>query len=854
MKKILTMCMIMGLGSILSAQTSLSGKVSGTLKAASSPYLVKSSIEVEKGKTLLVEPGVELYFEGAYNLDVYGSIQAKGTTSAPILFTAQDTTTGWKGVRIFKEQQGADSNIFEHCSFTYAWQITPDVWRDFGAMLLDTVSNVRISNCRFSHNTAFVSGCIRGFLSKFILNDCVFEYNQALDLGTTPPSNTTGPGTSCVGGAFCEVIIQNCIFRRNRSQAPNYTDKDEKPRAGGVVGFNGNKVKILNCRFEDNFADAGYILIYGSSYQGNLKLDSFTMERCLFKGNIIRDNYIVSLDGSYGDYARFFVKDCDFIENKCLTEAMGRVLFCFNRNGSANNMIIDRCRLINNETYNGIMILAGTKLTLSNSEIYGQKGKAIEVRETGLSNMVNCIVANNWVGMEVAFNAEFDVVSSVIAYNGRLDTTLPYPQYKDILPFHYSNGIYLTNRSKVNLYNSIVAHNKASDGSISNVTGTTRVLFPGKLSNCILEGGQDSTFLIGFDTVLVKLDSVPFSEMIGVNTGTPVFVKPPKGIGVDYVDTTADFHLKETCDTSWVYNKGQNVVLGLPFNLWPSGDDFAGNPRIKGGIMDIGIYEIKGPKGYTALESNWKDTTLCSNNLAIFNPDINGFEVSYQWQKSANKASWVDLNKDAYNDSKLINPVEGYYRVITSQSECGVIDTMGPVKLSVIQAPQPYLGDDTTISVTDSIWLTPGDFEHYAWTIPGGDTSHALLRARYYPNANEKLVWVEVTAKSGCKARDSIIVGFKPLGVDGINLKQGVKVYPNPATDMLHIDLGDLQTVNSTCSLYGPAGSLLRQCKVSNHTVEPIQLDISALPTGLYHIVVQTETEKQSATILINRP
>lgn len=103
-----------------SGGTSISGTlVTQTLLAAASPYRVTGDLTVPAGNRLTIEPGVRLVFAGRFKLAIRGRITAVGTAAAPITFTAETPSTGWKGMRLASNGDGAADQL-EHCIFEYA--------------------------------------------------------------------------------------------------------------------------------------------------------------------------------------------------------------------------------------------------------------------------------------------------------------------------------------------------------------------------------------------------------------------------------------------------------------------------------------------------------------------------------------------------------------------------------------------------------------------------------------------------------------------------------------------------------------------------------------------------------------
>jgi hypothetical protein len=87
-------CCAATVGGLVSANTNWS--------LADSPYIATSSVLVDAGATLTIEPGVEVRFtQGTGLVVVNGTLSARGTTASPITFTADQAgvANAWNGIR-----------------------------------------------------------------------------------------------------------------------------------------------------------------------------------------------------------------------------------------------------------------------------------------------------------------------------------------------------------------------------------------------------------------------------------------------------------------------------------------------------------------------------------------------------------------------------------------------------------------------------------------------------------------------------------------------------------------------------------------------------------------------------------
>ena len=129
------------------AQTNIpGGNVSGTWTVAGSPYLIQASIMIPNDSTLTIEPGVTVNFQGTYKMYVQGRVIAIGTATDTIIFTAANTTDGWRGIRFENTPVTNDSSKFKYCKLQYgkATGASPD--DDGGAFYFLGFSKVKTSS------------------------------------------------------------------------------------------------------------------------------------------------------------------------------------------------------------------------------------------------------------------------------------------------------------------------------------------------------------------------------------------------------------------------------------------------------------------------------------------------------------------------------------------------------------------------------------------------------------------------------------------------------------------------------------------------------------------------------------
>jgi len=257
--------------SVISAETVVpGGTVTGTWYKANSPYNITGDITIPVNNTLIIEPGVQVNFQGFYSLTVNGLLEAVGTVTDSIHFFPRDTDIygRWYGISFIN---APDSSHLIFCTISLSGNniigtggITCSnsnpVIRNcrisdnqshqeiatFGGGIVLNNSNAAISYCKISNNQ---SGCYGGGINIYNsnpkINGCNISDNFSLQRG----------GGICISGNS-NPQITDCNIEGNTSNM-----------YGGGIFAAGAAINILECKISNNRAadEGGGISMWGGS-------------------------------------------------------------------------------------------------------------------------------------------------------------------------------------------------------------------------------------------------------------------------------------------------------------------------------------------------------------------------------------------------------------------------------------------------------------------------------------------------------------------------------------------------------------------------------------------------------------
>jgi hypothetical protein len=240
---------------VITAQTNVSGGIyqNTTWSLSGSPYVVTGSVVVFPGKTLTIEPGVEIRINNQTASNIYietrGTLNCVGTDQLPIKIHAlYDTMSNvaWQGFVCTNSQGGvlnADRVQISNAYAPFAYETIPTTLsytnskfiRCFQAINVGT--NINLSNCEFIDNEVGVYGW-----ANFNIENCFFKDNTTSIFAYASAFNMSNCsfidnqiGLSFQANAVDSIVISECEFLNN----------------GLALGYPNNAV-VQNCVFNDN--------------------------------------------------------------------------------------------------------------------------------------------------------------------------------------------------------------------------------------------------------------------------------------------------------------------------------------------------------------------------------------------------------------------------------------------------------------------------------------------------------------------------------------------------------------------------------------------------------------------------
>ncbi|HNE48222.1 MAG TPA: T9SS type A sorting domain-containing protein [Saprospiraceae bacterium] len=622
---------------------------------------------------------------------------------------------------------------------------------------------------------------------RYLLDGLIIQNGKAKGLNIGPDlydCEYWGPAVfSCRGGGIhvysdsvdkpCNLTIKNCIIRKNSALFGGGLYIDSTP--GGVCGL-----LMDSCEVRENYAEeqGGGIYIIG----GKAKQLPFIISNTIIESNASSNTGGI-LYASKDANGEFELRNCDLSKN--LANVIGGAAIGGHDNKRSK---ILNCRFMNNKgtNYNG-----------------GGLGAML----ISTADVRNCVFNGNigWSGNFRARRTNF--TNCVFAKNKSY-----YPEDNLFEIFEWGNP---PPDERSNFYNC----------SFYDETKGAKHLFPFigqnvNFNNCAFE--VTDTNLIFFKTVV---DTVTFNYCSFNRKGlSDKFTAKPVSADLLQInnclwDTPAGFRDTISNDfrlssCSPLINKGSNEYIA-----YLDSTDLSGDARVQEDQIDIGAYETTGVQiSYTtqanlcAVDSTGMITVTATGGLPVYGLEYNGVQ----------------------HDTLILNNIQSGEQIIRfydgTQCSIDIVAKFGPEHISfdtLIVDAGSKTSKDGAIKLSNIQGGNPPLLFSWSPVISASDSIGGLEPGKYT---------LTVTDSAGCTEAFSFYVSY-PDAVDEWLLQRNIKLYPNPTSTMLTLELstGLAHTSSYTIHCYDLLGM---RCYTGTlpaysylHTI-----DVSAFAPGMYFI------------------
>ncbi len=220
---------------ISQSETTIKGAVSGVWTKDNSPYIVIEDIYIENDQSLIINPGVHVYFQDSVTFTIGEELNtsnrkhqliAKGLETDSIVFASQETSKIWCGFN-FVESADDDTIAYAVIRDIHPGTETWNYWNQWGPIAggaIDIIlSSPQIHNCSIRNNRISDFTLLNCYHANPTLSNCIITGNSGwTGESIRPPFFTTSAMLSC---SESNVRVENTLVYNNHMyQFFNYTD------------------------------------------------------------------------------------------------------------------------------------------------------------------------------------------------------------------------------------------------------------------------------------------------------------------------------------------------------------------------------------------------------------------------------------------------------------------------------------------------------------------------------------------------------------------------------------------------------------------------------------------------------
>lgn len=253
------------------------------------------------------------------------------------------------------------------------------------------------------------------------------------------------------------------------------------------------------------------------------------------------------------------------------------------------------------------------------------------------------------------------------------------------------------------------------------------------------------------------------------------------------------------------------------------------------GCADTALINIDVTPGVNAIAG--PDTAMCGANQILF--FANGGDT-YQWSPSTGVS-----NINIPNPVVFVTETTDYF-VAVSNGTCTDVDT---VSVEIFALPVLETNNDTTICLGEAMVLSVSGASTYAWTpvesVPCSDCSFMEVTPTVTTTYS-----VAGTTADGCTSSNSFTVMVEVCNAIVNELANNFRIYPNPTTSVLHIELMEIPDESLQFNVYSTVGEKVISKSLSAGE-NKFEISVDNLPAGNYLYMLDYKNENLSGLIII---
>jgi PKD repeat protein len=345
--------------------------------------------------------------------------------------------------------------------------------------------------------------------------------------------------------------------------------------------------------------------------------------------------------------------------------------------------------------------------------------------------------------------------------------------------------------------------------------------------------GSSSGANIGFDLDAVEMLTPPLLVAFSASNGTPC-----AGTGVNFTDESSG----NPSSWTWTFpggNPGTSTQQNPANILYDTPGLFDVTLTISNGISSssltkTGFINVKGVPEKPETPSG--EIIACNNDSSLYTTVWNPESVSYTWDINPAAAGVINgtwVTGTVYWSSDFSG--DAFIKVKTATA-CGESTWSDSLAVSVLPAPEVFLGNDTIVSLSTSLLLDAGNpGSTYQWST--GETTQTIQADTSDYGQGIHPYSVVVTTSFSCTATDEILINFDPsIGIDNMTGSHSVGIYPNPNLGDFRIDATGFRTAE--LKIHSLLGSEIIS-DVITHDHFSKNYNLPSIARGIYFLTVQ---------------